>query len=189
MEAHCLIWAATASPSPGGSSGGLKCLVPPAISAPTVHADKTQADDEAVTIVDFAGDAFCIIENSWARRGGMDDRIEVYGEGGFHHRQSADGQCAANLQRVWLRLCGRKSADHHRVELSGLRRAVELWLPAGDAPLREGDSAAWNRRRSLAKTEKICARGYLCFLRFGGPGPESILSLPANGIGCPCLSG
>ncbi len=48
-----------------------------------VHAAKTQADDEAVTIIEFEGDAFSIIENSWARRGGMDDRLEVYGEGGL----------------------------------------------------------------------------------------------------------
>ena len=48
-----------------------------------VHKDKTRADDEAVTILEFAGGSFSIIENSWARRGGMDDRIEVYGEGGL----------------------------------------------------------------------------------------------------------
>jgi predicted dehydrogenase len=48
-----------------------------------VHGDKTQADDEAVTIVEFEGNAFSIIENSWARRGGMDDRVEVYGDGGL----------------------------------------------------------------------------------------------------------
>jgi predicted dehydrogenase len=48
-----------------------------------VHGDKTQLDDEAVTIIEFAGKAFSIIENSWARRGGMDDRVEVYGEGGL----------------------------------------------------------------------------------------------------------
>lgn len=47
-----------------------------------VHGDKTLADDEAVAVIEFAGNAFCLIENSWARRGGMDDRIEVYGEGG-----------------------------------------------------------------------------------------------------------
>src|ERR1700722_8596836 len=47
-----------------------------------VHGDKTQLDDEAVTIVEFEGNAFSIIENNWTRRGGMDDRIEVYGEGG-----------------------------------------------------------------------------------------------------------
>lgn len=48
-----------------------------------VHGDKTRADDEAVTIIEFEGSAFSIIENSWARRGGMDDRIEIYGEGGL----------------------------------------------------------------------------------------------------------
>src|ERR1700732_522643 len=48
-----------------------------------VHGDKTQADDEAVTIIEFEGHAFSIIENSWTRHGGMDDRIEVYGEGGL----------------------------------------------------------------------------------------------------------
>jgi myo-inositol 2-dehydrogenase / D-chiro-inositol 1-dehydrogenase len=48
-----------------------------------VHADKTQADDEAVTVIEFDGGAFGIIENSWTRRGGMDDRIEIYGEGGL----------------------------------------------------------------------------------------------------------
>ncbi len=48
-----------------------------------VHGAKTQADDEAVTVVEFAGNAFSIIENSWARRGGMDDRVEIYGEGGL----------------------------------------------------------------------------------------------------------
>ncbi len=48
-----------------------------------VHGTKTKADDEAVTVVEFAGGAFSVIENSWARRGGMDDRIEVYGEEGL----------------------------------------------------------------------------------------------------------
>lgn len=48
-----------------------------------VHMAKTQADDEAITIVEFEGGAFAVVENSWARRGGMDDRIEIYGEGGL----------------------------------------------------------------------------------------------------------
>ena len=48
-----------------------------------VHGDKTKADDEAVTVIEFEGGAFSLVENSWARRGGMDDRIEVYGEGGL----------------------------------------------------------------------------------------------------------
>jgi predicted dehydrogenase len=48
-----------------------------------VHKDKTQGEDNSVCIVEFEGGAVGVIENSWARRGGMDDRVEVYGEGGL----------------------------------------------------------------------------------------------------------
>ena len=47
-----------------------------------VHGDKTRGDDDATCIIEFENDAVGVVENSWARRGGMDDRIEVYGEGG-----------------------------------------------------------------------------------------------------------
>lgn len=47
-----------------------------------VHGDKTELDDDAICIIEFEGGAVGMVENSWARRGGMEDRIEVYGEGG-----------------------------------------------------------------------------------------------------------
>jgi predicted dehydrogenase len=47
-----------------------------------VHADKTQGEDDSICVLEFAGGATGLVEDSWARRGGMDDRIEVYGEGG-----------------------------------------------------------------------------------------------------------
>jgi myo-inositol 2-dehydrogenase/D-chiro-inositol 1-dehydrogenase len=47
-----------------------------------VHRDKTKGEDDSVCILEFDNGAVGLIENSWARRGGMEDRIEVYGEGG-----------------------------------------------------------------------------------------------------------
>jgi len=47
-----------------------------------VHSDKTQGDDESCCILEFEGGALGIVENSWSRRGGMDDRVEVYGSDG-----------------------------------------------------------------------------------------------------------
>ncbi|MGH9624620.1 MAG: Gfo/Idh/MocA family protein [Bryobacteraceae bacterium] len=47
-----------------------------------VHKDKTKADDEAICIVEFEDDAIGIVECSWAKRGGMFDKTEIYGEGG-----------------------------------------------------------------------------------------------------------
>jgi predicted dehydrogenase len=47
-----------------------------------VHADKTRGEDDCLCIIEFEGGAKGVVEASWARRGGMEDRVEVYGEGG-----------------------------------------------------------------------------------------------------------
>jgi myo-inositol 2-dehydrogenase / D-chiro-inositol 1-dehydrogenase len=48
-----------------------------------VHADKTQGEDDSVCILEFESGAKGMIENSWARQGGMEDRVEVYGSEGL----------------------------------------------------------------------------------------------------------
>jgi predicted dehydrogenase len=50
--------------------------------ATQVHANRTQGDDEALTIIEFDGGAVGVVENSWTRLGGMDDSIEVFGAQG-----------------------------------------------------------------------------------------------------------
>lgn len=47
-----------------------------------VHQDKTRGDDDALIIVDFEGGCRGLAEESWAKQGGMDDRIELYGSEG-----------------------------------------------------------------------------------------------------------
>lgn len=47
-----------------------------------VHGNKTKGEDNSICVIEFADGAVGVIEDSWARRGGMDDCIEVYGEGG-----------------------------------------------------------------------------------------------------------
>lgn len=46
------------------------------------HAGRTRAEENSVVLVEFEGGALGIAENSWAKPGGMDDRVEVYGTGG-----------------------------------------------------------------------------------------------------------
>ena len=47
-----------------------------------VHKDKTRGDDNSILIAKFAGGATGLAEESWAKKGGMDDRAEVYGSEG-----------------------------------------------------------------------------------------------------------
>ncbi len=47
-----------------------------------VHAGRTRGDDNATLIVRFENGAEGLAEESWARPGGMDDRVEVFGSSG-----------------------------------------------------------------------------------------------------------
>jgi myo-inositol 2-dehydrogenase/D-chiro-inositol 1-dehydrogenase len=47
-----------------------------------VHTDKTNGDDEAILILNFAGGVVGLAEESWTKPGGMDDRAEVFGSEG-----------------------------------------------------------------------------------------------------------
>ena len=47
-----------------------------------LHNDITDCEDNTVAIVEFENGVTCVAEDSWARHGGMDDRIEIYGTKG-----------------------------------------------------------------------------------------------------------
>src|SRR5580765_2630416 len=55
-----------------------------------VHKDKTEGDDNALIILEFANGCVALAEESWTKMGGMDDRAEVHGSKGvayadLHH--------------------------------------------------------------------------------------------------------
>jgi len=64
-----------------------------------VHGEKTEGEDESICILEFADDAVGVVENSWARRGGMDDRIEVCGEGGVTYANLHMGNALPTYSR------------------------------------------------------------------------------------------
>jgi len=47
-----------------------------------VHRDRTKGDDNSLVIVKFENGVTALAEESWAKKGGMDDRAEVYGSEG-----------------------------------------------------------------------------------------------------------
>jgi predicted dehydrogenase len=59
-----------------------------------VHKDKTKGEDHAVILVRFAGpqgEVLGVAEESWAKKGGMDDTAEVYGSGGVAYADLLQG--------------------------------------------------------------------------------------------------
>jgi len=54
----------------------------------------TQCEDNAVTMVEFENGVLAVAEDSWAKHGGMDDRIEVYGDKGVSYADLFRGNSA-----------------------------------------------------------------------------------------------
>jgi len=65
-----------------------------------VHRDKTRGDDNAVIIVNFEGDVTCVAEESWAKKGGMDDRSEFYGSEGVIYADLLQGNALLTFSDV-----------------------------------------------------------------------------------------
>ncbi len=59
-----------------------------------LHQGRTKCEDNVLTIVEFEGGAMGVAENSWAKQGGMDDRVEVYGTGGVIYADLFQGNSA-----------------------------------------------------------------------------------------------
>jgi myo-inositol 2-dehydrogenase / D-chiro-inositol 1-dehydrogenase len=47
------------------------------------HADRTRGEDHAIATIRFEGDRVGLVETSWAKPGGMDDRAEIVGSKGL----------------------------------------------------------------------------------------------------------
>jgi myo-inositol 2-dehydrogenase/D-chiro-inositol 1-dehydrogenase len=65
-----------------------------------VHANRTEGDDEAITIIEFDGGAMGIVESSWNRPGGMDDSIEVFGDKGQTYADMLMGNALPTYSEV-----------------------------------------------------------------------------------------
>ena len=47
-----------------------------------IHKERTRCEENSVCVVEFDGGAIGVVENSWAKLGGMEDRVELCGTGG-----------------------------------------------------------------------------------------------------------
>ena len=49
------------------------------------HGDYTDVDDHAIVTIRFEGNRVGVVETSWARSGGMNDRIDIMGSAGVSY--------------------------------------------------------------------------------------------------------
>ena len=70
---------------------------------------RTRCEENSVSIEEFDRRPVGIVENSWAKLGGMEDRVEVCGTGGVIYADLVHGELRAHLQRKRLRICNQKA--------------------------------------------------------------------------------
>ena len=68
--------------------------------ATQVHGDKTRGDDNALLILEFEGGCVALAEESWTKRGGMDDRAEVHGSHGVAYADLLHGNAIETFSSV-----------------------------------------------------------------------------------------
>jgi predicted dehydrogenase len=59
-----------------------------------LHGHRTQCEENSICMVEFEGGAIGVAENSWAKLGGMEDRVEVCGTGGVVYADLFQGNSA-----------------------------------------------------------------------------------------------
>jgi predicted dehydrogenase len=57
----------------------------------SVHGEKTRGDDNAIIILEFANGVLAVAEESWTKKGGMDDRAEIHGSEGVAYADLLQG--------------------------------------------------------------------------------------------------
>lgn len=64
-----------------------------------LHKDITKGEDNTIVIIEFDNGVTCVAEDSWAKHGGMDDRIEVYGTKGVSYADLFQGNAALTYSK------------------------------------------------------------------------------------------
>ena len=66
----------------------------------TVHSERTAGDDNGILILNFEGGVTALIEESWTKLGGMDDRAEVHGSEGVAYADLLQGSSIRTYSRA-----------------------------------------------------------------------------------------
>ncbi len=76
-----------------------------------LHTRRTRGEDNSVLILEFEGGEIAVIEDSWAKHGGMDDRIELYGTDGVIYCDLLHGSSMVTYSRQGYDYAVEKAGD------------------------------------------------------------------------------
>ena len=94
-----------------------------------IHAKRTRAEENSLVTVEFEGGAVGVAENSWAKHGGMDDRVEVYGTGGVIYADLFMGNAALTYSQAGYGYAMEKDGSTKGWSFTGFEEAFNQGYP------------------------------------------------------------
>jgi myo-inositol 2-dehydrogenase / D-chiro-inositol 1-dehydrogenase len=76
-----------------------------------VHHERTRADDHAIVVIRFEGRRVGLIEASWAKPGGVDDRVEIVGSSGVTYADLLRGSSLTTFSEAGYGYAVEKAPD------------------------------------------------------------------------------
>ena len=94
-----------------------------------VHGARTHCEEHSLCIVEFEGGVVGIAENSWAKLGGMEDRVEVCGTGGIVYADLFMGNSALTYSEKGYGYAMEKAGSTHGWTFTNVEEAFNQGYP------------------------------------------------------------
>ena len=126
-----------------------------------IHGARTRCEENSLCIVEFDGGVVGCVENSWAKLGGMEDRVEVCGTGGVVYADLFMGNSALTYSEKGYGYAMEKAGSTQGLDLHQFRGSLQPGIPAGAEALhrvRAERHAAAHDRRGRARRARDAER-------------------------------
>ena len=122
-----------------------------------IHGARTRCEENSLCIVEFDGGVVGCAENSWAKLGGMEDRIEVCGTGGVVYADLFMGNSALTYSDKGYGYAMEKAGSTQGLDLHQFRGSLQPGLPARAEALHRRACGTTRRRSRPARTGAPCS--------------------------------
>jgi predicted dehydrogenase len=94
-----------------------------------IHGHRTRCEEHSISVVEFDGGAVGTVENSWAKLGGMEDRVEVCGTGGVMYADLFMGNSALTYSEKGYGYAMEKAGATHGWTFTNVEEAFNQGYP------------------------------------------------------------
>lgn len=141
----------------------------------SVHRDKTKGDDNSVLILEFSNGVTAIAEESWTKKGGMDDKAEIHGSEGVAYADVLQGNSILTYSEKGIDYAVEKAGDTKGWSFTMYE---EIWNYGFPQEMAHFVDCVKNDRRPLVTGEDGKAVLEVLFAAYASAGEAKKITMP-----------